>query len=68
MCRSRIAVFEYTLTEGQPWFIRGECAGWSADTNIYGEPGYVGGEMFSFNFDSGAALDTYGTRVVLMLN
>ena len=57
-----------SLTEGQPWFIRGECAGWSADTNIYGEPGYVGGEMFSFNYDSGAALDTYGTRVVLMLN
>ena len=57
-----------SLTEGRPWFIRGECAGWSADTNMYGEPGYVGGEMFSFNYDSGAALDTYGTRVVLMLN
>ena len=52
---------------GQPWFIRGECAGWSEGSNLYGEPGYVGGEMFSFNYDSGAALDTYGTRVVLSL-
>ena len=53
------AVFP-SLTEGQPWFIRGECVGWSKN--------YNGGEMFAFNMDSGMSLDTYGTRAVLMLN